>query len=749
MRKIKASKFKKQRTLLLVTAIIIPCITISIIGIISISHQKKSREIRVAEKYREDITKISNKIEAKTEQSIKAVFYKISNKNIKFNNNNSIQRALKDILVKYKIVKYPFFITSKGEFVFPFTKKTFPVTLNVSKRKIFNKNIKNIYVKGEELEFIERKFTDAIKYYLKCLKKSKNQEKSKLYIYNSIARCYFKLNKFPQAISYYNELYKNLYSKKNSDMSLYNNVIRHIALSYKLMGSMQEALYNYLHLYEEILKYEIFNNSERFNFLKNEALDYLNQYIPEGNLEEKRFTQAKAIDKLKKASKLDISLKWKYFEFNRNIEELQAEDKISQKLKFLKIQELYASTDEKMKFYKSIKNLKKWNEKKGSSFQFRKLSDNNSKFFNDIYIAFKRTYYNKQKFGDIFFGFMISPHFFKTRILTDIKEKNFYKSGVKLFFLDKNDIRTNLKDQYIFNLISIPFKKLFPEKSLALSSNQKNYFMRIVQKEMWINYGLIFALVIMLILGIYFSYKYISREAEIIRLKSEFVDSASHTLKTPLTRIRMLTEKIKLGWIMDKSKKEDYLETIIQETDFMSDMINNMLDFSKIESGKKEYEFKKGYIQDVLQNIVKQYSGYLKKLKFKFDVNIEKTLPPFFFDPNAIKIIIINLLQNSIKYSITHRYIEINLFKREFDALIEVKDRGIGIEEEDLQRIFEKFNRTNSSRVKTLEGSGLGLFLVQHAVKAHNGKIKVKSNLGKGTIFIVSIPINDKSKKGG
>jgi signal transduction histidine kinase len=219
------------------------------------------------------------------------------------------------------------------------------------------------------------------------------------------------------------------------------------------------------------------------------------------------------------------------------------------------------------------------------------------------------------------------------------------------------------------------------------------------------------------------------------------VDSASHTLKTPLTRIGLLAENVQQGWVTDESQKKEFFGAIISETRRMNDMIDNMLNFSKIESGRKRYEPETTSLPQLVGAFIDEYSPYIENLGFAWEAEIDDSVPPLPLDREAVKAILVNLLQNALKYSLEDKYIGIRLSRHENRAVLEFEDRGMGIPAEDLDRVFKKFFRVQDLRVKTLEGSGLGLYLAQHAVEAHGGEIKVRSQPGAGSTFTVSLPI--------
>jgi signal transduction histidine kinase len=255
------------------------------------------------------------------------------------------------------------------------------------------------------------------------------------------------------------------------------------------------------------------------------------------------------------------------------------------------------------------------------------------------------------------------------------------------------------------------------------------------------------------------------------------VDSVSHTLKTPLTRISLLAENVNQGWVKGEYRKEEFFNTIISETARMNEMIDNMLNFSRIEAGKQQYAPEKIYLQEITASIIDRYSTHFKELSLETENNqkflpgglggavfskrvppglsiqIDDHLPALWLDPQAVKLIIGNLLQNAIKYSPHEKYIKIRVYREKEFAVLEIKDNGVGIPKQEIPHLFKKFTRVSDNRVKTVEGSGLGLFLVRHAVEAHNGQVKVKSTPDKGTTFTIYFPLatdlnkNEKKKR--
>ncbi|MCK4765873.1 MAG: tetratricopeptide repeat protein [Candidatus Aminicenantes bacterium] len=739
MIKITSIKQRNRLLRLLLAAVVLPGIIISAVSTAAVSRQKKARQLRVEEKYRNLTAGVRKEIESETETLTRKAFAAASRKEIEFIQPGAVQKALKEILLQNPIVKYPFIIAPGGQFIFPIPKKVGPTLFKISQVNLYKGAAGKIFRQGEDAELRERKFYSAVKFYLQTLKK--NPAKNTIpYIYNSIARCYYKLNKFPQAIDYLKDLLRNFPGQLKKDFSLYFQALYQTALAYKSMGAKEETLNSFLLLYDEILQYEVSGGKNRFSFFKDEALEYLNRHIKETDRESQKPYREKVLDRLGGLSDIDISLNWSFFDAGLPTEETGAGTKknAGDEIRFNKIREFYLSNNEKSRFYRRIKGLEEWRDSNSHDLQLRRIGNAD--------IAFIKIITGSRNRNALFFGFLISPDFIENSIFPAAAAKGLGSADLRLSILNN---RSTAKDiaprRWMF---STSFRNYLPGKILVLSSRRAGYLKKIVQKEIWLNYGLIFALISALIFGIFFFYKYISKEVELVQAKAAFVDSASHTLKTPLTRIRMLAEKLELGWIKDETKKKEYFRTITAETDRMTGMIENMLDFSKIEGGKKEYERKKLAIQEVIAPVIESFKKQTKSLEFSRHVEIDEDIPPFFFDPEAIKLILVNLIQNAVKYSPGEKHIGIRLYRDGDRVVLYVEDRGMGIEQKELGKIFSRFYRAPGDRVKALEGSGLGLFLVAHAIEAHGGEIEVESEVGAGTVFRIYLPLSkDNNKK--
>lgn len=714
------------------------------LAIYFVSQQKKAREFNLRRDYGKRVEKARDRLETDAIELIEKVFRGISPGNIEFSSAEKLLGSVKKILLSYPVVTYPFFLSrlhSQNNFLFPFTEKKLFNLTEIQAEEILTERQKKILLEGENLEYKGKRYVAAIRYYRRFLQvqgknmpggKSGPDAKFQPYLLNAIARCYFKLNMFPQAAGYYGLVIRSDQKIIDNDKSLYFTSLRQLALSYLSMGDKKRALKTYLDLYEGILKYEYSEMSEtgRFAFFKNEALDYLNRSGPDDIAEKKRFSRARAIDRLEDASEIDIALRWSFFEteFLDDVSEKDMENR--DELRLLKLTDLYTANDEKVLFYRHLKKVTGWGRHLSAGIKINEIP---------FLTVSKRIVDTHPRYGDIIFGFQIALDFFEQEVVPVIAGEEINDSSLKLMITGSEK-----PDRYAahrFALHAIPFNKIFTKKKMALLSRRENYIEAYVQREMRLYWSLIIILIAALISGIYLFYRYISREAELVRQKSEFVERISHTIKSPLTRISLLAENVQQGWIEDEVKKKEFLDAIVLETLRMNEMVDNILDFSRIEAGKRYYAPERISLQHHIHAVVEEHSVYLEDAGFVLELAIDKTVPHLLFDKGAIKLIMVNLLQNAVKYSDKDKFIGIRFYRDNDNAVLEVQDRGMGIDEKELPLVFKKFTRSGDKRVRAREGSGLGLFLVHHAVTAHGGEIRVKSKPGRGTVFIIHLPL--------
>ncbi len=265
------------------------------------------------------------------------------------------------------------------------------------------------------------------------------------------------------------------------------------------------------------------------------------------------------------------------------------------------------------------------------------------------------------------------------------------------------------------------------------------------QKFLKTSFLIIGALSLVLVGGIWLTYHNVAKEMALAKMKSDFVANVSHELRTPLSLIRLYAETLEMGRLTSPEKYQEYFCTIRKESERLSALINNILDFSRIEAGKKEYDFREANLADLVRNTLDSYRFQIEQKGFTLEEHIAGDLPPVRVDREAIARSLLNLVNNALKYSKGEKYLGVNLYRANGTVKLEVIDRGIGIPRSEQPKIFEKFYRVCDPLVHDTKGSGLGLALVRHIVEAHGGKIWVESEPGQGSRFTIALPLDSDS----
>ena len=237
------------------------------------------------------------------------------------------------------------------------------------------------------------------------------------------------------------------------------------------------------------------------------------------------------------------------------------------------------------------------------------------------------------------------------------------------------------------------------------------------------------------------------RLEELNSLKSFFVSSVSHELRTPLTSIMIFAEMLRAGKIKSHQQQKEYLEIIEGESNRLSRLITNILDFAKIERGIKEYDFSPTNIRDVVKRSVQAIRYQFLARDATLNVRIEKGLPEISADADALEEAVLNLLSNALKYSTTVKKVDLRVSRTRNAIVLAVSDKGIGIPEDELPLIFDQFYRVKDKKISQVGGTGLGLAVVKHIIEAHRGTLTFNSILQRGTTFTLTLPITPKNKR--
>ncbi len=581
----------------------------------------------------------------------------------------------------HNFITLPFILKNNGSFLYP----NFGDGVKILPEPKFSNRFKSAYRKGEKTEFAKKDLKTAKKYYLSCLNYSAGCNDS-VKALNALGRVSVKLNEYDNAFNHYNLIISDFYQE--SCVAGLSYVYYAIPQLFKLTNpdNYQQILPLVVFCLEKMETGSIPLNAGTEELLTSIVLwSEENMYNNPGEL-----------------SRINILV-----------------EKINQQLRFIN-----EYSNEMTKLMKKGSTDNQLNV--GNGFKIiHAFSGNNQQ------LLLVNTNYQYPV------GFLIDGNKLFSRIAGTNLQHGFEFDYRIEFPIEFNSITKGQNPDYATQL-----NPYFPGQTIQLILKDENIINEIVTRRSWIYGFSALSLLLAMFLGVALIQRDIAREKHVARLKADFISNVTHELKTPLTSIYMFAESLLLGRVKSGTDRKEYLAIILKEIERLKRMINNILEFSKMEKGNSEYRFVNTNLASILVATINDMNYWFEKEKFsvitELDENIEAEV-----EPEKIKQAMGNLLSNAIKYSTHTKKIIIRLFKKANHICIEVEDHGIGIAEDQLSKIFEKYYRIDQK--ESISGTGLGLTVVSEIIKAHNGSILVSSKFEKGSKF--SIILNQKIEK--
>jgi two-component system phosphate regulon sensor histidine kinase PhoR len=239
--------------------------------------------------------------------------------------------------------------------------------------------------------------------------------------------------------------------------------------------------------------------------------------------------------------------------------------------------------------------------------------------------------------------------------------------------------------------------------------------------------------------GVILVWFFVSREASLSQLQTDFVSKVSHELRTPLTSIRLFSETLAMRR-GDAAAEEKCIQALTRESTRLQGLIERLLDWGRMESGGWEYRIQETDVYGIVQDALERFEPIRERRLGELRVSLPEGLPPIQADRGAVSDALFNLLTNAHKYGGNPAHIGVGVEATSSDVRISVKDNGHGIEPAEHKRIFQKFYRVDDRLSREQEGSGLGLAIVKHVIRAHRGRVEVVSDTGMGSTFTLVLP---------
>jgi len=282
---------------------------------------------------------------------------------------------------------------------------------------------------------------------------------------------------------------------------------------------------------------------------------------------------------------------------------------------------------------------------------------------------------------------------------------------------------------------------LFPWYKIHFSDETGEDIMMSARYEKMVYYCLIAAANVIMIAAVISALRNIAHELALSDMRSNFVARVSHELRTPLGLIRLYAETLELNRAKNEEKRQEYLRALTKECERLAQMINNILNFSRIEANKQQYTLTERPIGNLVLETAETMRYHFERHGLNLHVSADPALPPVRCDGEALRQALFNLLSNAMKYSGEGKNVWVNAYSHNGEVIIEVKDQGIGVSSDQRAKIFEEYHRVDDPLVRETGGTGLGLAVVKHIVESHRGRIVVDSTPGQGSTFAIHLPV--------
>jgi signal transduction histidine kinase len=703
---------KQQKKLLVVffITIFLPSVSLSIFGIKALRNEKFRLEKQIENEQLQIVKSIKGKIETKLTDIGEQLKNMASYPSFRQKDSPVIKELLRGLLEKDSLAGIVFLLYRNAEPLFPLFQSGFEE--NVGTSVVANDNSLQKQIKdAEDAEYIRNDYSGAVSIYNDAFLKSNNRS-AKARLLNSVARNLMKSSKFSEAGDVFTSII-NDYSGERTESGLPLELHAKLQKTecYSKLGDKSSSISNDLNVFEDLLTDRWILNENQFKTYASIVSERLTGLLSDNT---GKSTENKSKFELYK-------------------ERYQYKTELWQTINNIK-----------SNIVPELSNYLQTNLFTSSPFKFSKRIGNEDYLISAVIIPGQ----NQQDNTGILAA-KLNNRYLQNNILDNSIKEVQPPENTSLFITSlsgdsirgfKNNTPDAITTTILFNDNFPPWRlevTYVGRKGLGEISIFSNFY-----------FWTIITLIIILVFGTALIVRIVAREMEILKIKSDFVSSVSHEFKTPLTSMKALTERLEKGKVTQPTKMKQYISIISHDIDRLIRLVGNILNFANIEEGKKVYKKEETDIAIWLKEVINNYKKESIESGVSISAEIEDDLPVLSIDKDAMTQAIFNLLDNAVKFSRGEKMVRVTVEKNENLIIIKVKDKGIGIENDEKDKIFEKFYRGNSAVKYYIKGTGLGLSLVKYTVEAHNGHIVIESEPGWSTVFTITLPISDK-KQGG
>lgn len=672
--------------LVIAAAVVIPSILLSVISILGVRNERVAVQQKIEQSYAgvaKEAIKGALDAVANAESELKARLEEISTDSMEL---PQVEGLFEDLHSENSLLKHAFLLDSQGEILFPtlnphadrqLTAEATPVTTELILRN------------GRFYEFVRRDPLTAIGRY-RDAEELRDETALECAVLNSVARCYFKLGDFHNAIEAYQTLIERFPGWHDSAGVNLGLAARYqITLAYQGLGNNEGYLESLLSLLDYLLESEGLVDANQYAYYEEKAISDLEEVMQNTNA---------------------------VFSGNfpdRYDELMTRRERREKKRQFL----VYFEASIKPRI-QAVANVSSGSSPQRVPF----LAQDGWHVISHFPLAGK----NQMA------GFEVDLEYFRN----DMVNRTADRLG-----LGENVTLTVTEGANPEALITETFPHPFAFWQMGVVIKQFDALERLAQMRARLYAWVVVLLIACIAGGAILALRMVAREMRLAQLKSDFVSNVSHELKTPLTSIRMFIETLLLKRYSSEAEAEEYLGVIQKESERLTRLVDRVLDFSRIDKGKKEFQFRDENIREVITAAVEAFRSQVEEAKCELEVNLAEDLPgQIKVDRDAVSEALLNLLSNAVKYSKDENKVIVNARSTDEYVAIEVIDNGIGIPKREQKKIFGRFYRVDDVLSREIKGSGLGLALVKYIAEAHGGKVAVESKVGEGSKFTLLLP---------